>query len=44
MALGQFAFVNFMVPTTIPDTIMWAGETDEFLLSWIFGLIGKLLG
>ena len=44
VALGQFIFVNFMVPATIPDTIMWAGETDEFLLAWIFGIIGKIIG
>ena len=44
VALGQFIFVNFMIPTTIPDTIMWAGETDEFLLAWIFGIIGKIIG
>lgn len=44
VALGQFVFVKYMVPATIPDTIMWAGETDEFLLFWIFMLLAKLFG
>lgn len=42
VALGQFVFVKFMVPATIPDTIMWAGETDEFLLFWIFKILGQI--
>lgn len=44
VALGQLVFIKFLVPATIPDTIMWAGETDEFLLFWIFALIAKVLG
>ena len=44
VALGQLVFIKFLVPATIPDTIMWAGETDEFLLFWIFALFGRLFG
>lgn len=44
VALGQFVFIQFLVTSTIPDTIMWAGETDEFLLAWIFGVIGRIIG
>ena len=44
VALGQLVFIKFLVPATIPDTIMWAGETDEFLLFWISALIAKVLG
>ena len=44
VAFGQFFFERYLVASTIPDTISWAGETDEFLCFWIFGIIGKLLG
>lgn len=42
VALGQLIYIKFFVASTIPDTIMWAGETDEFLLFWIFNLIGRI--
>lgn len=43
IAWGQYFMVTFLAGTTIPDTVMWAADTDMFLLGPIIYFIAKLL-
>ncbi|AGB40760.1 hypothetical protein Halha_0789 [Halobacteroides halobius DSM 5150] len=44
ITLGQAIFVKYITPTTIPDFILWGGDTDMFvfgtILKWVVGLFG----
>ena len=43
VAWGQYFMVTFLVDTTIPDTAMWAADSDMFLLGPIIRFIAQLL-
>lgn len=43
VAWGQYILVKFFVSSTIPDTVLWAADSDMFLLGVIAGYLGKLL-
>lgn len=43
VAWGQFVMVTYLLPTTIPDTAMWAADTDMFLLGPIIYFLANLL-
>lgn len=44
ITLGQAIFVKYITPTTVPDFILWGGDTDMFIfgsiLKWIVGIFG----
>lgn len=42
IAWGQYFMVTFLINTTIPDTAMWAGDTDMFILGPIIHLLAKI--
>lgn len=42
VAVGQWICVTYLIGSTIPDTAMWAADTDMFILGPIIALIGKL--
>lgn len=42
VAVGQWICVTFLIGSTIPDTAMWAADTDMFILGPVISLIGKL--
>lgn len=42
VAWGQWIMVKFMISSTIPDTAMWAADTDMFILGPIIKLISLL--
>lgn len=42
VAWGQYFMVTFLVDTTIPDTAMWAADSDMFILGPIIRLIAEL--
>ena len=43
VAFGQYFMVTFLISSTIPDTALWAGDSDMFLLSWLVRLFAPLL-
>lgn len=43
VAWGQYFCVSFLINRTIPDTALWAGDSDMFLLAPLISLLGKLL-
>lgn len=43
VAWGQYFMVTFLVDSTIPDTAMWAADSDMFLLGPIIRFIAQLL-
>lgn len=43
VAWGQFIMVRFLIGTTIPDTAMWAADSDMFILGPIIHFLAKLL-
>ena len=43
VAVGQWICVTFLINSTIPDTAMWAADTDMFILGPVIALIGKLI-
>lgn len=42
VALGQYATVTFLIGDTIPDTVLWAGDSDMFILAPLVALLGRL--
>lgn len=42
VAWGQYIMVKMMVSSTIPDTAMWAADTDMFILGPLIRLIASL--
>lgn len=42
VALGQFVMVRMLLPDTIPDTAMWAADSDMFILGPIVKLLAEL--
>lgn len=43
VAWGQYVMVTFLLNTTIPDTAMWAADSDMFLIGPIIRLLAGLL-
>lgn len=43
VAIGQYIMVSFLTNTTIPDTAMWAADSDMFILGPVIKLIAQLL-
>lgn len=43
VALGQYLTVTFLITNTIPDTTMWAADSDMFILAPIIKLITLLV-
>ena len=43
VAWGQFLMVNFFITSTIPDTAMWAADSDMFILGPIIKLLAQLI-
>ncbi|OWR32639.1 PTS ascorbate transporter subunit IIC [Saccharibacillus sp. O23] len=43
VAWGQFVMVRFLLSSTIPDTAMWAADSDMFILGPIIRLLAQLL-
>ncbi|MBP9477511.1 MAG: PTS ascorbate transporter subunit IIC [Sebaldella sp.] len=44
VAIGQYVMVTFLITNTIPDTAMWAADSDMFILGPIIKLIAQLIG
>lgn len=42
VAWGQFFMVTFLIGTTVPDTAMWAADSDMFILGPIIKLLAQL--
>ncbi|MDF1508125.1 PTS ascorbate transporter subunit IIC [Robertmurraya sp. DFI.2.37] len=42
VAWGQYLMVKTLISSTIPDTAMWAADSDMFILGPLFKLIGML--
>lgn len=43
VAWGQFVMVKFLINSTIPDTAMWAADSDMFILGPIIAFLSRLL-
>lgn len=43
VAWGQFVMVKMLLPDTIPDTAMWAADSDMFILGPIIRWLAQLL-
>lgn len=43
VAWGQFVMVRMLIPDTIPDTGMWAADSDMFILGPIIRFLSNLL-
>ncbi|GGE53302.1 PTS ascorbate transporter subunit IIC [Pullulanibacillus camelliae] len=43
VAWGQYFMVHFLIGTTIPDTAMWAADSDMFILGPIVKIFAHLL-
>lgn len=43
VAFGQFAMVRTLLPDTIPDTAMWAADSDMFILGPIVKMLAELI-
>ncbi len=43
VAWGQYAMVKFFIASTIPDTAMWAADSDMFIIGPIISFLAKLL-
>lgn len=43
VAWGQYITVRFMLPNTIPDTAMWAADSDMFVLGPIIKALASVL-
>ncbi len=42
VALGQFVTVTFLTQTTIPDMVMWTGDSDMFILGPIVKVLAEI--
>ncbi|AOW84538.1 PTS ascorbate transporter subunit IIC [Vibrio mimicus] len=43
VAWGQYICVSFFITNTIPDTALWAADSDMFILTAIVSLLSELL-
>ena len=43
VAIGQYVMVSFLISNTIPDTAMWAADSDMLILGPIIKLITQLI-
>lgn len=43
VAWGQFVMVRFLISSTVPDTAMWAADSDMFILGPVIRLLAQLL-
>lgn len=43
VAWGQFIMVRYLISSTVPDTAMWAADSDMFILGPIIRLLAQLL-
>jgi PTS system ascorbate-specific IIC component len=43
VAWGQYMMVTFLINSTIPDTAMWAGDSDMFILGPLVALLSKFI-
>lgn len=43
VAWGQFIMVRYLISSTVPDTAMWAADSDMFILGPIIRLLAGLL-
>jgi PTS system ascorbate-specific IIC component len=43
VAWGQYLMVNFLITSTIPDTAMWAADSDMFILGPIIRLLAQII-
>lgn len=43
VAWGQFVMVRFLISSTVPDTAMWAADSDMFILGPVIRLLSQLL-
>ena len=43
VAWGQYMTVTFLINSTIPDTAMWAADSDMFILGPLVALISKFI-
>jgi PTS system ascorbate-specific IIC component len=43
VAWGQYYMVRYLITSTIPDTAMWAADTDMFIIGPIVSALSKLL-
>ena len=43
VAIGQYLMVTYLITNTIPDTAMWAADSDMFILGPIIRLIAQLI-
>jgi PTS system ascorbate-specific IIC component len=44
VAIGQYLMVTFLITNTIPDTAMWAADSDMFILGIFFKFIAQVIG
>ncbi|KAA8998437.1 PTS ascorbate transporter subunit IIC [Affinibrenneria salicis] len=44
VAWGQYVCVSYLISDTIPDTALWAGDSDMFVLAPLIAALGRLLG
>ncbi|MFS0837218.1 PTS ascorbate transporter subunit IIC [Paenibacillus sp. UNC499MF] len=42
VAWGQFLMVRFFISSTVPDTAMWAADSDMFIIGPILNFLAKL--
>ena len=43
VAWGQFVMVRFLISSTVPDTAMWAADSDMFIIGPIIRFLSQLL-
>lgn len=43
VAWGQYLMVEFFISSTVPDTAMWAADSDMFILGPIISALAKLI-
>ena len=43
VAWGQYLMVKFFITSTVPDTAMWAADSDMFILGPIISALAKLI-
>jgi hypothetical protein len=44
VAWGQYLAVNTLLSSTIPDTALWTGDSDMFVLGSLVAALAKLFG
>jgi len=43
IAIGQYVMVTFLAPSTVPDVVMWAADSDMFIIGPIIRFIAGFL-